>query len=80
METKRQNPILPADIVVLFLALLVFLLVSRKGETGVSHPQPATCNAGSLKHIRPRGSGENHYGLIRQTISAPFAYRAVLAR
>jgi hypothetical protein len=41
MMTKRQSPLLPAVIVVLLLALLVFLLVSRK-ETGVSHPQSAT--------------------------------------
>ena len=41
---REQNPVLPAVILVLFLALLVFLLVSRKRETGASHPQPAeTC-------------------------------------
>lgn len=43
MTTRRQNPVLPVLIVALFLMLLVFLLVSRKGET-VSHPQPATQN------------------------------------
>ena len=41
MTTRRQSPVLPAIIVVLLLALLVFLLVSRK-ENGVCHPQSAT--------------------------------------
>jgi hypothetical protein len=37
--TRQGNPLLPAIIIVLFLARLVFLLVSRKRETGASHPQ-----------------------------------------
>jgi hypothetical protein len=41
MTTKRQSPLLPAVIVVLLLALLVFLLVSPR-KTGVSHPQSET--------------------------------------
>ena len=42
--TRQGNPLLPAIIIVLFLALLVFMFVSRKRETGASHPQPATQN------------------------------------
>lgn len=42
--TRQNNPLLPAVIVVLLLALLIFLLVSRNRETGTSHPQPPTQN------------------------------------
>ena len=41
---RKNNPLLPAIIVVLLLALLIFLLVSRNRDTGASHPQPATQN------------------------------------
>jgi len=37
--TRQGNPLLPAIIIVLFLALLVFMFVSRKRETGASHPR-----------------------------------------
>ena len=43
-ETRQGSPLLPAIIIVLFLALLVFMFVSRKRETGASRPQPATQN------------------------------------
>src|SRR5215469_4231844 len=42
METRKQSPIFPAVIVVLLLALLVFMLVSRKSQPGDSHPQSTT--------------------------------------
>jgi hypothetical protein len=44
MESRRQNPVGPALILVLFLAFFVFLLVSRKGNAGTSHPQSASQN------------------------------------
>ena len=44
MAAKRQNPIGPAIIIGLFLVMFVFLLVSRKGETGTPHPQGVTQN------------------------------------
>jgi hypothetical protein len=39
MSVRRQNPVLPAIIVALFLSMLVFLFVSRKGQAGASSPQ-----------------------------------------
>jgi len=44
MTSRRQNPVGPALIIVLFLAFFVFLLVSRKGDTGAFHPQSASQN------------------------------------
>lgn len=44
MALKQNSPVLPAVIVVLLLAFLVFMLVSRKRETGPSQPRPATQN------------------------------------
>jgi hypothetical protein len=44
MALKQNSPALSAVIVVLLLALLVFMLVSRKRETGASQPQPAAQN------------------------------------
>jgi hypothetical protein len=41
MAVKRQNPVLPAVILALFLALLVFLLVSRKSQAAVNHKDTA---------------------------------------
>jgi hypothetical protein len=42
MTSKRQNPVGPALIIALFLAFFVFLLVSRTGDAGTSHPQSAS--------------------------------------
>jgi preprotein translocase subunit YajC len=44
MTSRRQNPVGPALIIVLFLAFFVFLLVSRKGDTGTSHSQSESQN------------------------------------
>jgi hypothetical protein len=44
MATKRQNPLLPAIILVLFFGLLVFMFVGRKSQTGTSHLQSVTEN------------------------------------
>jgi hypothetical protein len=41
MAVKRQNPVLPAIILALFLALLVFLLVSRKSQAAVNNKDTA---------------------------------------
>jgi len=41
MAVKRQNPVLPAVILALFLALLVFLLVSRKSQAAVNNKDTA---------------------------------------
>ena len=49
--TRQGNPLLPAIIIVLFLALLVFMFVSRKRETGPSHPQSATPNRQSTSAL-----------------------------
>jgi hypothetical protein len=44
MASNRQNPVGPALIVALFFVFLVFLIVSRKGNAGTSHPQSVSQN------------------------------------
>jgi len=39
MASRKQNPVLPAVILALFLGLLVFMVVNRKGETQASGSQ-----------------------------------------
>jgi hypothetical protein len=45
MAVKRQNPVLPAVILALFLALLVFLLVSRKSQAAANNKDAAFFSA-----------------------------------
>jgi hypothetical protein len=44
MTSRKQNPVLPAVILVLFLGLLVLMVVSRKGQTQATQPQSVTQN------------------------------------
>ena len=48
MAVKRQNPVLPAVILALFLVLLVFLLVSRKSQAAVNNKDAAIFSPSSL--------------------------------
>jgi hypothetical protein len=43
-NVRRGNPVLAVIIVVTFLGLSVFLLVSRKSQTGTSQQQSTTQN------------------------------------
>jgi hypothetical protein len=44
MTSSRKNAVGPALIVALFFVFFMFLVVSRKGNAGTSHPQSVSQN------------------------------------
>jgi peptidoglycan/LPS O-acetylase OafA/YrhL len=73
MAVKRQIPVLPAVILALFLAVLVFLLVIRKSQAAVNNKDTAMFSPSNVyfeacQSAKPLVTGLPHIWAIAATL------------